>query len=226
MNLGPLTDLDAVRGLAQFGGVEHLPTPSLVALVLGSPRGLGATEYAERVLRTAGSLASLSRRRPSGLAEVEGLGSRRAVSLLAAIELGRRVEHDLRKPVRGTLLSTASVGDWATPRLAHLDHEEVWVLCVDGRTCLRSAWQVGRGGIHGCALLPRDVLGPVVREAASAFVLVHNHPSGDPTPSQEDLELTRHLAEAARMLSTPLLDHVIVARGGLSSFYEEGLLAA
>lgn len=226
MTFGPLTDLDAVRGVAQFGGVELLPTPSLLALVVGSPRGFAATEYAERVLRTAGGLSSLSRQRPSGLAEVEGLGPRRALSLLAAIELGRRVDDELRKPIRGARLTTTSVGDWASPRLAHLDHEEVWVLCVDGRTCLRSAWQVGRGGVHGCALLPRDVLGPVVREAASAFVLVHNHPSGDPTPSQEDLELTRHLAEAARMLSTPLLDHVIVARGGISSFFEDGLLAA
>ena len=89
---------------------------------------------------------------------------------------------------------------------------------------LRSTFLVGRGGVHGCALLARDILTPIVRDGASGFVLVHNHPSGDPTPSQEDIDLTKNLQLAAGHLGIPLLDHVIVARHGARSLFQLGHL--
>ncbi len=152
------------------------------------------------------------------------LGAAEAVRVCAAFELGRRAQVRFDELRRGAApMSAEAVARWAAPRLAHLDHEEVWVLCLDGRSALLCARQVGRGGVHGCALLARDVLVPVVRESASAFVLVHNHPSGDPTPSREDLEMTRALTAAADALCVPLLDHVVVARGGHRSMFEMGL---
>jgi DNA repair protein RadC len=84
---------------------------------------------------------------------------------------------------------------------------------------------VGRGGLAGCSLLPRDVLGPLLREGASAFVLVHNHPSGDPEPSTLDLDMTRELELLAVRLGVPLLDHLIVARGRFTSLFRDGYLA-
>jgi DNA repair protein RadC len=83
---------------------------------------------------------------------------------------------------------------------------------------------VAQGGLHGCALTPGDVLRPAVRDGGSAFVLVHNHPSGDPVPSREDVAMTRLVAAAGELLGVPLLDHVIVARGGESSLLELGAL--
>jgi DNA repair protein RadC len=83
---------------------------------------------------------------------------------------------------------------------------------------------VAQGGLHGCALTPGDVLRPAVRDGGSAFVLVHNHPSGDPFPSREDVAMTRLVAAAGELLGVPLLDHVIVARGGESSLLELGAL--
>jgi DNA repair protein RadC len=151
------------------------------------------------------------------------LGAAEATRVCAAFELGRRAVGHLDDERRGASpMSAEAVARWAKPRLVHLDHEEVWVLCLDGRSALLCARQVGRGGVHGCALLARDVLVPIVREAASAFVLVHNHPSGDPTPSREDLDMTRALAAAADVVCVPLLDHVIVARGGHRSMFEMG----
>src|SRR5262249_14835030 len=108
--------------------------------------------------------------------------------------------------------------------LGALDHEQIWALSLDGRNGLRASRRVAEGGLHGCSIDPRDVLRAVVRDAASAFVLVHNHPSGDPTPSGEDLELTRRIARAADTLGTPLVDHVIVAGGGHASLYDLGFL--
>lgn len=140
------------------------------------------------------------------------------------MELGHRVERESRVAVTGEPLTAAGVFAWAQPRLGALEHEELWVLCVDARTRLRSTWQAGRGGLHGCAVLPRDVLMPVVREAAAAFVVVHNHPSGDPSPSAEDVAFTRALAKGGAALSIPLLDHVVVGGGAYRSLLDAGLL--
>ncbi|HXN30322.1 MAG TPA: JAB domain-containing protein, partial [Polyangiaceae bacterium] len=110
------------------------------------------------------------------------------------------------------------------PRLATLDHEELWALVLDGRHGLRAARRVASGGIHGLHVAPRDALRVAVREGASAVVLVHNHPSGDPSASSEDVAFTRAVSDAARVVGTPLLDHVIIARRRASSMVEDGFL--
>lgn len=122
------------------------------------------------------------------------------------------------------IASGDAVARWARPRLAHLEHEELWVLLLDGRNRLRHAVRAAQGGQHACSLTPADVLRPAVRGAASALVLVHNHPSGDPTPSREDVAMTRAVAAACEVVAIPLMDHVIVARDGASSLLEQGLL--
>jgi DNA repair protein RadC len=120
--------------------------------------------------------------------------------------------------------SSTEVARWARLRLSELDHEQVWVLALDGRNNLRAARRIAEGGLHGCSVETRDVLRAVVRDAASAFVLVHNHPSGDPSPSHEDVELTTTLVRAAQVIGTPLLDHVIVAGRTHASLYDLGIV--
>ncbi len=197
----------------------------LIALVLGTgSAGEHVTKLARDLLDLTGGLEGLLRAAPHGLAARRGLGPAKATRLVAALELGRRatlsgLAH--RNPVLG---SFDDVVGWARPRLAGLDHEEVWLLSVDGRNGLKSARRVAQGGLHGCALTTRDVLGPALRDAASAILLVHNHPSGDPRASSEDISMTRSLAAACSVVGLPLLDHVIVARGGASSLVESGAL--
>jgi DNA repair protein RadC len=213
------------RERALAGDVGRLSEAELVALVLGtgSP-GETVTELAHELLEAAGGLEGLSRSAPHGLAARRGLGPAKATRLVAALELGRRATLSAlvhRYPVLATF---DEVVGWARPRLAGLDHEEVWLLCVDGRNGLKSARRVAQGGLHGCALTTRDVLGPALRDAASAILLVHNHPSGDPRASAEDIGMTRALATACEIVGLPLLDHVIVARGGATSLLESGAL--
>ena len=117
----------------------------------------------------------------------------------------------------------AAVEEWAQPRLATLDHEELWLLAVDGQHGLRAARRVASGGLHGLHVSARDPLRIALREGASAFVLVHNHPSGDPAPSQEDIAFTRTVERAARVIGIPLLDHVVIARRRATSMLEVGL---
>ena len=96
----------------------------------------------------------------------------------------------------------------------------MWLLSLDGRYGLKSARRIAQGGLHGCALLTRDVLGPALRDGASAFVLIHNHPSGDPAPSAEDIAMTRAVRAAGELVGVPLIDHVVIARGGACSLNE------
>jgi DNA repair protein RadC len=203
---------------------ELLHDPSdldLLRTVLG---GHAPVDLALGVLGCVGSLGHLESCAPERLLAIRGLGVARLERLRAAIELGRRCLMERRDT--WLLESHHDVYEWALPRLVHLEHEELWLLSLDGKNSLKSAERVAQGGLLGCAVTPRDVLRPAVRNAAVAVVVVHNHPSGDPSPSEEDLRMTEHLARACEILGIPLLDHVVVARGGSRSIAETGLLQA
>lgn len=151
-----------------------------------------------------------------------GLSREQLERLAVALELGRRASHS---PLTGcTVRSHHDVQSWAAGHLAGLEHEEVWVLVLGGRQQVRVASCVARGGMHGCGLLPADVLRPVLRCAANAFILVHNHPSGDPSPSRDDVLMTQALQQACFCVGITLLDHVIVSRSGSYSLGEAGVL--
>lgn len=205
-------------------GVETLGDVELLALVLGTGTQRCSVEvYAAELLDLCGGLEGLARTGIGALAEYPGMGPAKATRIGAALELGRRaLLRSLAWP-RTSLASSKDVARWAMP-LAGLEHEQVWALALDGRNGLRAARRIAEGGLHGCSLTARDLLRVVVREAASAFVLVHNHPSGDPTPSAEDIELTRAVARAADVVGVPLVDHVIVAASGHVSLFDRGML--
>jgi DNA repair protein RadC len=164
----------------------------------------------------------LSRSTPHGLCRRPGIGDAKATRLSAAFELGRRAQCGVLGAVLPRVQSYQEVVEWARPRLATLEHEEVWLLVLDGQNALKSTRRIAQGGMHGCALTTRDVLAPALRDGASAIVLVHNHPSGNPQPSPEDLSMTRTIADACEIVGVPLFDHVVVARNGASSLFEHG----
>lgn len=137
-----------------------------------------------------------------------------ARALAAAFELGRRVERAPAPTHR--FLDTDAVVRWAQPRLATLRFEEVWILAVDGNMFLRAARCIARGSLHQASLRAADAVRAAIRLDASAFFLVHNHPSGDPTPSREDLIATKRVDDIAIVADIPLLDHIIIARNGFA----------
>jgi DNA repair protein RadC len=223
----PSEDWVGPRERAAAVGVEHLGDAELVAIVLGTGcPGLPVGVLAGMLLEERGGVAGLARAGIGELAQRAGVGAAKAARVAAAVELGRRsifaasVETTTRMPDR------SAVEAWARPRLSTLDHEELWLLALDGHHGLRAARRVASGGIHGLHVAARDPLRVALREAASAFILVHNHPSGDPQPSDEDIAFTRGLAQAATIVGTPLLDHVIVARRRTTSMLDAGLLVS
>ncbi|MDB5212565.1 MAG: repair protein RadC [Myxococcaceae bacterium] len=179
-------------------------------------------EVAAALLCDLGGFSGLSRATVDEIAARLSSGPRPARAprasarrIAAAFELGRRATKDALAPASVT--SSADVAAWAATRLSALDHEELWLLALDGRSRLRAVRCVARGGLHGMGVRAADPIRLALRAAASGFVLVHNHPSGDPAPSAEDLEFTRRVAAAAAVVGTPLLDHVVVASEGFSS---------
>ena len=214
------------RQRAHVDGVDALGDADLLAIILGTGGG-GAplATLAAGLLDEHGGVGGLLRLGIGELAEHRGIGPAKAARLAAAIELGRRSVQVASLEASPRLPDHAAVAAWARPRLAALDHEELWVLALDGRHGLRAARRVASGGIHGLHVGARDVLRVALREAASAFILVHNHPSGDPAPSDEDVAFTRLVAEGAAVVGTPLLDHVVIARQRSSSMLDLGVLS-
>ncbi len=213
-----LLDLPRERLLA--AGARSLSDAELVALVLGTGRaGLSARAAALGLVERQ-PLAALAWASPEELAAAPGIGLARAAALAAAFELGRR-------------------GAWAPPRrgercldpgrvhellrhAAHAEREGFHVVLLDVRGRLLKVAQVAEGSLTQCPVSPRDALRPAVREGAHGVVFAHNHPSGDPTPSPEDADLTERLRAAADLVGVLARDHVIVAAGGYYSFVEAG----
>jgi DNA repair protein RadC len=213
------------RERAREAGVECLGDTELLALVLGTGCArVPVSVLAARILDEHGGVAGLARAGVGELAGDHGVGTAKAARIAASIELGRRAAFAASLSAAPRLTDRSAVEAWARPRLATLDHEELWVLALDGRQGLRGARRVASGGIHGMHVTARDPLRFALREAASAFILVHNHPSGDPAPSEEDMAFTRAVAQGASAIGTPMLDHVVIARRRSTSMLESGLL--
>jgi len=177
----------------------HLPELGELQAVLGEEAG-------DLLARAPGGWRSLSE------AELAELVPKRIDAVLALQQLVRRDYPSLSVGALANPRDVASVySDW----LGSLRYEVVLALALDGRNYFLQELEVARGGIHGAALTPVDVFRPLIRAGAHGFVLCHNHPSGDPTPSAEDVVMTRAVAEVGAIVGIPLLDHIIIgARGG------------
>jgi DNA repair protein RadC len=206
-------------------GANALSTAELLAIILGSGgRGRSALRIGQDVLGgVRGSLRQLAMRPVADLTSHAGVGRVRAVVIHAALELGRRmaVEHrDESAPVRSP---RDIVGIYAS-RLEDLPVEEFHVAVLDAQHRLERDITVTRGILNSSLVHPREVFREAIAERAAAIILVHNHPSGDPSPSADDRNVTDQLVAAGRLLDIPVHDHVIIGRGRYTSFAEAGLL--
>jgi DNA repair protein RadC len=205
-------------------GAAALSDAELVALILRTGRpGRDALGVASELLAHVGPLAALPRQSLATLCSTPGLGPAKGASLLASVELGRRIASRRLRP-GDVIRSPADVHRHYHQRMRDARREHFMVLLLDGRHRVMRETQVSQGTLTASLVHPREVFRDAVHAAAAAIVLVHNHPSGDPTPSAEDREVTRRLVEAGEILGIRVLDHVVVAEAGYQSFEELGLL--
>lgn len=206
-------------------GPAALTGQELLAILLGTGHAGGdALAVAGELLAVAdGSLRRLASRPGEGLARVRGVGRAKAARVLAALELGRRLTLETEPPpvrIRGP----ADVQRFYGPRLRDLVVEEFHVLALGAQSQVVGDRLITRGILNSSLVHPREVFRAAIAEAAAGIIVVHNHPSGDPTPSADDREVTRQLVDAGRVLDLPVYDHVVVAGERYLSFAEAGLL--
>lgn len=205
-------------------GAETLGNNELLAVLLGTGiRSSSALELANQILTTTGGLKGLAGFSAEALARLRGLRSARAAQLLAAIELGRRAvsEPDTDRPVFRT---PDDAGRYLLPRFSTKSVEEFGLLVLDTRNRLKRSQVVSKGSLNGSLVHPREVYREAVALQAAGLILFHNHPSGDPTPSREDIDLTRRLREAGKIMGIEVLDHIILGAARYVSLKERGLL--
>lgn len=205
-------------------GPTALDEVELLAVVLdGGIGGAASLRDAARLLAEAGGLARLGRSDRVFAAALGSRWRRGAARVRAALELGRRAAAAplrLGHPVQGP----GAVYEHFRGRLPQLDRERFYTLLLDGRHRLLAEVAVCEGSLTAALVHPREVFAPALRISAAAVILVHNHPSGDPTPSPEDESLTARLRQAGDLLGIRVLDHVVLAQGGWASLAERGRL--
>ncbi len=205
-------------------GGEALADAELLALLLGTgAEGRTAVDLARELIAEYGSLSGVAARSVKELTRVKGVGLAKAIRLGAAFELSRRLRS--AKDGKKLLMSSPDqVAAYYAPRMEHLKKEVFRVALLDSQNGLIKDVGISEGTLSASLVHPREVFKEAITESAAALILVHNHPSGDPTPSREDLQLTRQLVECGKLLQLRVHDHVIIGRGKHVSLAERGAL--
>lgn len=206
-------------------GRMALTDAELLAILIGSGTvSETAVDVAKNLLsRVNHDLRELGKQALGELMKTRGIGKAKAITLLAAMELGRRrKERDVTQRVR--IVSSASACEEMRPHLQDKQHEEFWILLLNRANEVIRPVQVSLGGVSGTVVDVRLVFKYAVENLASSIILAHNHPSGNLRPSASDKAITRQLSDAGRILSIPVLDHLIVSDNGYFSFADEGML--
>jgi DNA repair protein RadC len=213
------------REKVMANGIRVLTDAELLAILLGSgTRNTTAVELARKILAASGnSLLELGRQSLADLQKLKGVGPAKAISVMAAMELGRRrtgLQHVERIPVK----SSETVFNLFHPLLGDLDHEEFWLLMLNRANKVLGRFKVSQGGLSGTVIDTRIILKKALDNLASSIIVCHNHPSGNTQPSDADVNITEKLKKASEMLEIKLLDHVIIADKSYFSFADEGLI--
>ncbi|GAA4040071.1 RadC family protein [Parerythrobacter jejuensis] len=206
------------------GGAEALADYEVLEYLLFAAFRQGDTKpVAKALIARFGSLAGVLNAEPGALAEVKGMGKASAAALKAVSTAARRMARNevQQKPVLG---SWQALLDYLTVDMAHLTVERVRVLYLNAQNRLIQDHHVGDGSIDEAAIHPREVIKRGLDIGATALILVHNHPSGNPEPSRADIQITSRIAEAGRLLGITVHDHVIVGREGHVSLRAKGLI--
>ena len=216
--------------LEKYGSSALSDTELLAMLLRSGTRGLDVLTLASRLLLEAGSLGNLLTWGRQDFRKLKGIGRVKSLQLVTVMEVARRVigQQGDQSP---ELNSAERVWQFLQPQVAGLQVEKFWALCLNRKNRLLKVVEITSGTATSTLASPREVFRAAIREAATAVICAHNHPSGDPAPSAQDMQVTRQLREAARTVEISLLDHVILGRAGADpagrgffSFRDAGLL--
>lgn len=216
---------DRPREKMQTKGRQSLTDAELLAIIIGSGNAeCSAVELSKLILSSVQhDLFELGRKSISDLIQFKGIGEAKAISIAAALELGRRRALAEAKP-KDKIVTHKDVFDMMSPVLSDLPHEEFWIICLNRNNRFISKHKISSGGVSGTIADMKMIFNTAVKELASSIILCHNHPSGNVNPSEPDKQLTRKAVEAGEVLEVAVLDHIIIAHQQYYSFVEQNLL--
>lgn len=216
---------DRPREKLLLKGRAALSDAELIALLIGSgSRNASAVELSREILAgVENKLGELARLSVKDLMKYQGIGEAKAISIAAALELGRRrrSEEGIRKK---KIKSSKDVYEVLGPRLEDLGHEEFWILLLNRANIVIGRHEISKGGVSGTVADSKIIFKLAIENLSSAIILCHNHPSGNLKPSEADLNTTEKLKKAGLIMDIPVLDHVIITSAGYCSLADEGLL--
>lgn len=206
-------------------GRNALTDAELLAILLGAGTvSESAVDVAKNLLsRVNYSLNELGKLTPGELMKVRGIGPAKALTLIAALELGRRRREETAQK-KTKITSSTQVYEFIYPLLLDKKHEEFWILLLNRANEVIKAVQISQGGVSGTLVDARIVFKEAVEHLASSLILIHNHPSGRLVASEADKSITKQLIDAGKLLGIPVLDHLIFADNGYLSFADEGII--
>lgn len=205
-------------------GEQSLSDDELLAIILrtGTPKA-NAKDLANQLLHQFGGLRELQQCALTELAKVKGIGMAKACQIKAALELGRRAFSGGRFQ-RTVVKTPTDAANLLMSELRYLDREHLKAILLNTRNVVLGTVTVSVGTLSASLAHPRECFKEAVRQSAAAIIFAHNHPSGDPTPSAEDIALTRQLVEAGKLLGIEVLDHIVIGDGVFVSLKERGLV--
>lgn len=216
---------DRPREKLLLKGRHSLSDAELVAILIASGNvNETAVELSRRILQSYGNnLDKLGKLSVKDLMQFKGIGEAKAISIVAALELGRRRKEWVHEP-RASLGGSADVYNEMMPIFRDLYHEEFWMLLLNRSNKVISKKLISKGGISGTVADPKLIFKDALEQLACNLVFCHNHPSGNKKPSEADIRLTKKLKAAGELLEISVLDHLIVTDSGYFSFADEGLM--
>lgn len=215
---------DRPREKLLLKGKQALSDAELMAILLGSGTvSMSAVELAKQILQGANNnLHELAKMSLKELQKFKGIGEAKAITIVSALELGRRRKES--EPVkRDKITCSNDVYELMKPYLLDLYYEEFWVLFLNRANVVMKTEKISTGGVAGTVADPKVIFKRALEETANGLILVHNHPSGNLQPSTADRDLTKKLREGAKLLDMQVLDHVIFTDNGFFSFADEGI---
>jgi DNA repair protein RadC len=204
-------------------GAQSLANAELIAILLrvGVP-GENAVQVGQRLLQKFGGISGLHRAPFEELIHEHGIGEAKAAQIKAAIELGRRLALEAPEE-RPTINSPADAAALVAYEMSALEQEHLRVFLLDTRNHVLDIVEVYKGSVNSSQVHVGELFKPAIRRNASAIIIAHNHPSGDPTPSPDDVAVTRAIVQAGKLLSVDVLDHIVIGQGRWMSLKERGL---
>lgn len=216
---------DRPREKLLLKGKSALSDAELLAILLGSgTKTMSAVDLGKKVLHQAkNDLHQLARLTIKDLVKLKGIGEAKAIAIVAALELGRR-RKELQQEEKPKIGGSIDAYELLKSDLLDIPHEEFWILLLNRANRVVKKYQISQGGVAGTVADPKIIFKAALEELASGIILAHNHPSGNLTASQADVDLTKKLAAGGRLLEIQVLDHLIIAGQKYFSFADEGLI--